>query len=58
MFSMAGFETGAGVVEFTLLNLARNPEVQKKLREELMSSEFTPDTVDKFPYLDAVTREG
>ncbi|KAF5367489.1 hypothetical protein D9758_003729 [Tetrapyrgos nigripes] len=59
-FIMVGHETTAATVNFTLLQLARNPEAQRKLREELNSTKETLDydTINKLTYLDAVAREG
>lgn len=56
---MVGHETTSCSVIFTLLELARNPETQTKLREELATiNEFNYETLSKLPYLDAVTKEG
>ncbi|KAL0066804.1 hypothetical protein AAF712_006203 [Marasmius tenuissimus] len=58
-FIMVGHETTSCSVIFTLLELARHPEVQWKLRQELQElNEFTPDNISNLPYLDAVTKEG
>ena len=57
---MVGHETTAGSLNFTLLDLARNPEVQQKLREEIQTfgQDLDYDNVQKLEYLDAVVREG
>lgn len=66
--SIVGHETSAGVVSYTLNELARNQEIQNKLRSELAAAGFSEDserepTFDElmdaklFPYLDAVTKE-
>lgn len=66
--SMVGHETSAGVVSYTLNELARNQDIQNKLRSELAAAGFSDDserepTFDElmdpklFPYLDAVTKE-
>lgn len=59
-FLMVGHETTAGSLNFTLLDLARNPEVQQKLREEIQTfgQDLDYDNVQKLEYLDAVVREG
>ncbi|TFK47319.1 cytochrome P450, partial [Heliocybe sulcata] len=60
---MAGYETTAGTLDFILYELARSPERQQKLRDELLSyiGEPTYDDLmspDRLPYLDAVIKEG
>lgn len=56
---MVGHETTSCSVIFTLLELARHPEVQAKLRAEISNvQEFTYENIAKLEYLDAVTREG
>lgn len=62
-FVIAGHETTSVVLNFTLYSLASNPEIQKKLRAEVMSCDTEPTfdelwSAENFPYLDAVTREG
>ncbi|KAL0567061.1 hypothetical protein V5O48_014934 [Marasmius crinis-equi] len=58
-FIMVGHETTSCSVIFTLLELARHPEAQWKLRQELQDlAEFTPENICNLPYLDAVTKEG
>jgi len=60
MFIMAGHETTSQTLSFTLWELARNPVVQDRLREELAplrNHELSPDEVTKYPYLDAVCKE-
>lgn len=62
-FVIAGHETTSVVLNFTLYALAQNPEIQRKLREELLSCDNEPTfdelwPAERFPYLDAVTREG
>lgn len=56
--SLVGFETTSVVIQLTLLELAKNPNKQTKLRRELLNSESDPETLEGLPYLDAVTREG
>lgn len=58
---MVGHETNAGALNYTLWELARNPHAQAKLREEVMAIQGHPtyeDLQTKFPYLDAVCKEG
>ncbi|ESK92566.1 cytochrome p450 [Moniliophthora roreri MCA 2997] len=56
---MAGHETTSVTVSFTLLRLARNPEAQDKLRQEMQATgRLDHDTILSLPYLDAVVREG
>ncbi|THH19339.1 hypothetical protein EW146_g1797 [Bondarzewia mesenterica] len=59
-FIMVGHETTAGSLNFTLLDLARNPEAQDRLRQEIQTfgQELDYDSVQKLEYLDAVVREG
>jgi cytochrome P450 len=62
-FVIAGHETTSVALNFTLYALAQNPEIQRKLREELLSCDNEPTfdelwPAERFPYLDAVTREG
>ena len=57
---MVGHETTAGSLNFTLLELAKHPEVQRKLRDEVRSfaGEMNYDDIQKLEYLDAVVKEG
>ncbi len=57
---MVGHETSSSVVHFTLLDLAKNPDKQAKLRDELQKfeGELDYESIQKLPYLDAVAREG
>ncbi|KAI0918769.1 hypothetical protein AcV7_006907 [Taiwanofungus camphoratus] len=59
-FMMVGHETTAGSISFTLLDLARHPEKQRKLREEVRSygRDLSYDDVQRLEYLDAVVKEG
>ncbi|KIM68473.1 hypothetical protein SCLCIDRAFT_1209288 [Scleroderma citrinum Foug A] len=56
----AGYETTAGILTWALIELARNPSIQSKLREELLAFGVDP-TYDQFnnglPYLDGVVHE-
>ncbi|KAF7291539.1 Cytochrome P450 [Mycena chlorophos] len=58
---LAGHETSAVTVTWTLFSLACSPVVQRKLREELWTIDTERPTMDELmslPYLDAVVREG
>ncbi|KAH9941758.1 cytochrome P450 [Epithele typhae] len=59
-FIMVGHETTAGSLAFTLLELARHPDVQSRLREEIRSTgrDLSYDDVQRLPFLDAVVKEG
>ncbi|TDL19925.1 cytochrome P450 [Rickenella mellea] len=59
-FTMSGHETTAGTLNFTLLELARNPQAQERLREEVRQygGAISYDQVSKMEYLDAVMKEG
>ena len=60
--SVAGHETVSSALSFTMWALARNPDIQNKLREEVRTIAGEP-TYDDFvdpnllPYLDAVCKE-
>jgi len=63
---LAGHETSATTLCWVLLELARNPAVQKKLRDEIRTmehvirargnSDFTATDLDNMPYLSAVIK--
>ncbi|KAG2339039.1 cytochrome P450 [Suillus weaverae] len=56
---LAGFETTAAL-QWVYIELARNPDIQTKLRDECLESGPTPsydDLTHKLPYLDAVVNE-
>jgi len=58
-FSMVGQETVSGSLCFTLMELAKNPSVQQKLREEVVAAgNLDFEELAKLPYLDAVIKEG
>ncbi|KAJ8454876.1 hypothetical protein ONZ51_g12775 [Trametes cubensis] len=59
-FIMVGHETTAGSLSFTLLELARHPDVQARLREEIRSAgrELSYDDIQRLEFLDAVVKEG
>ncbi|KAJ6584081.1 cytochrome P450 [Mycena vulgaris] len=57
--SMAGFETTSGTIQLILHDLAQHPNVQMKLRQEILAADSSDvDVIESLPYLDAVTREG
>ncbi|KAL1506386.1 hypothetical protein ABEB36_005759 [Hypothenemus hampei] len=62
-FFLAGFETSSTTMTFALLELALNPDVQDKLREEIVSTidkadgKITYNDVMTMPYLDKVVNE-
>lgn len=63
---LAGHETSATTLCWVLLEVARNPTVQKKLRDEIRTmehaihvrgdSDFTATDLDNMPYLSAVIK--
>ncbi|TDL23918.1 cytochrome P450 [Rickenella mellea] len=59
-FTFAGHETTSGILSFTLLELARHPDVQQKLRDEVIQygGSLSYDGIQKLAYLDAVIKEG
>ncbi|KAG5634592.1 hypothetical protein H0H81_001451, partial [Sphagnurus paluster] len=59
-FIIAGFESTTTTVGFAVWELARHPEKQTRLREELAALNGEPtykDLQDKLPYLDAILKE-
>jgi cytochrome P450 len=56
-YSMAGFETTAQGVGYAIWQLARHPDIQKSLREEVVSISTFDDYNTKMPLLDAVVKE-
>lgn len=57
---MAGNETLAGSLAFAFYELARNPDVLGRPREEIAQLEREPrygDYTDKMPWLDAIAKE-
>lgn len=57
---MVGHETTAGSLNFTLLELARRLDLQRKLRSEVRAAgrELSYDDIQKLEFLDAVVKEG
>ncbi|KAJ3389220.1 hypothetical protein HDU84_008958 [Entophlyctis sp. JEL0112] len=62
-FLMAGHDTTANTISFALYEIARHPEVQKKLKSEIngsigpSSENGSIESVEKFQYLDCVVKE-
>ncbi|XP_068979726.1 cytochrome P450 6k1-like [Bombus flavifrons] len=63
VFFIAGFETSATTISFTLYELALNPDIQETLRAEIHDAlantdgKITYDMIMKLPYLDMVISE-
>lgn len=63
LFFIAGFETSSTTMTFALFELAQNPEVQHKLRNEIMEvlkkhdGKITYDAVTEMHYMDRVVQE-
>ena len=59
-FLMVGHETTAGSLNFTLLELARRPDLQRRLRSEVRAAgrDLLYDDIQKLEFLDAVVKEG
>ncbi len=58
--SIAGFETTATSIAYAVWELARYPDKQRRLREELSALPGEPtlkDMQERLPYLDAVLKE-
>lgn len=62
-FIVAAMDTTSNALSMTFSLLAEHPEVQKKLRKEIMEAsnggleDIDYDTLVSLPYLDAVCRE-
>lgn len=62
-FFLAGFETSSSVMAFTLYELARNPELQQRLREEIKdvdeneNGKLTYEAINSMEYLTMVLNE-
>ena len=60
VFFLAGFETTASTLSYCLFELARNPDVQEKLHEQVKQvfekcdGQITYDTLKGIGYLDQV----
>ncbi|PPQ76663.1 hypothetical protein CVT26_013956 [Gymnopilus dilepis] len=61
VYATPGYATTSGSLTWALIELCRHPEVQQKLREELLQEAGNDPTFDQlsagFPYLDAVAQE-
>lgn len=63
VFFLAGFDTSSTTMSFCLYELALNPEIQGKLREEIVevferyNQELTYESFKEMPYLDKVISE-
>jgi cytochrome P450 len=64
-FLAAGHETTATATQWAMVELAKNPKIQARLREEIREklpsvredTPITSDMIDKMPYLNAVCQE-
>nr|XP_023017617.1 probable cytochrome P450 6a13 [Leptinotarsa decemlineata] len=62
-FFVAGIDTIADLISFTLYELCRNPDIQERVREEIMDimkkhkNEFTPECLNDMKYLRQVISE-
>eukprot|EP00456_Euglypha_rotunda_P012657 TRINITY_DN13644_c0_g2_i3.p1 TRINITY_DN13644_c0_g2~~TRINITY_DN13644_c0_g2_i3.p1 ORF type:complete len:389 (+),score=56.63 TRINITY_DN13644_c0_g2_i3:27-1193(+) len=56
-FMVAGHETTATALCWTLYLLAQHPHIESKLREEVAGKEINAETLSQFPYLEAVAKE-
>nr|WDY85977.1 cytochrome P450 6HY3 [Pagiophloeus tsushimanus] len=63
LFYRAGFETSSSTMTFAFFELAQNPDIQEKLREEILSTlekhegNITYDVLMEMEYLDKVIKE-
>jgi len=56
-FLVAGHETTANGLCWTLYLLAQHPQIETKLREEVEGKEINAETLSQFPYLEGVAKE-
>lgn len=60
VFFIAGFETTSSTMSFLLLELAANPDIQEKVRQEITSTlerhegDLNYDSIKDLPYLEMV----
>ncbi|CDW59268.1 p450 domain containing protein [Trichuris trichiura] len=63
LYMLAGYETTSNALSYTIYELARHPEVQEKLRSEIMDNHTDEnekpsyESVQRMVYLDCVIRE-
>jgi len=59
VFFLAGYETTANTLSSTVYHLAKNPQIQEELFEELdqADGELDQETINDLVYLDAVISE-
>ncbi|KAJ4480253.1 cytochrome P450 [Lentinula aciculospora] len=58
-FMMVGHETSGASLVFTLFELARNPTIQHRLRQEVQTVGYLDyDSIQQLEYLDSVVKEG
>ncbi|CAB3365204.1 Hypothetical predicted protein [Cloeon dipterum] len=63
VFFLAGFETSSTLISFSCLELATNPDVQRKLQDDIdralsnHNGKLTYDALKEMKYLDAVIQE-
>lgn len=63
VFFFAGFETSSSALSFCLYELARNPDIQAKLRQEILEKKqalggkLDYEAIHKLSYLDKVAKE-
>jgi hypothetical protein len=58
--SIAGYDTTAQTVAFTMWELAKHPEIQERLRKEVapyQDQELSVDDIGNLKYLDAICTE-
>jgi cytochrome P450 len=64
LFLIAGFETSGSTMSFALYELALNPEIQERLRTEIMqvlykhNGQLTYDGIQDMAYMDMVVSGG
>lgn len=62
IFFVAGYETSASTIAFTLYSLCLNPEIQRKLRSNIKDTvekhngKLTVESIEEMDYLDMVMK--